>query len=965
MANPQLQELPQLLELSLDPRQNKQAETAIAEKQATPGFSLNLLQIVASTSAKPNIRLASALYFKNFIKRNWVDEDGNYILPADEVTAIKRELIGLMVSVPPNLQSQLGEAISAIADSDFWERWDTLVDDLISRLTPDNATVNNGVLQVAHSIFKRWRPLFRSDALFTEINHVLSKFSLPFLTLMENTDAIISNSERNPAQLREAFTTLNLMMKLLYDLSCQDLPPVFEDNLGPISALLHKYLVYDNAALHTDDDSESGILEFVRAGIFEILMLYVQKYEDVFGAHLAQFIGTTWNFLTTVGPETKYDILVSKALQFLTSVAGIAQHAESFNNEQTLIQIVEKVILPNLSLRESDVELFEDEPIEFIRRDLEGSDSETRRRAATDFLRQLMTRFEQSVTDVVKKYVDHFLQQYASTKGSEDAWKAKDTAVYLFSAIAARGAATATQGVLSINSQVDVLDFFQKYVAEDLTTPNIHPILQVDAIKYVYVFRSQLSPQHWHTAFPLLVKHLGSDNYVVHTYAAIAVERALFMTDTNRQPMIRKADVLTVSKDLLQHLFKLIVKNTAPEKIQENEFLMKCVMRVLIFIREDVSPISDMVLKNFIGITNVIRHNPSNPRFYYFLFEGIGALVRFAGPIQHQAIEKALYEPFMSILREGVQEFMPYVFQVFAALLEANPQAGLSEIYLGLLSPILMPALWESKGNVPALVRLLNAIIPRAPEHIVRGGQLEPILGIFQKLVSSKAHETYAFELIETVISSVPLDALQPYFVTVLQLMLTRLSNAKTELFTQRFIAFYHFISARQEKGLGADFFIKVTDQVQPDVFKQVYLTIILPDTQKLSRPIDRRTAVVSYTKTLTDSQAFIDRYPKGWGLTCQKLLELLQNPPLPTTHEDVIPDQDVDEIGFGVGFTQLNTCKKITRDPFPEMTDVKAWVSHSLKDANTRHRGRIVQLVQDPQRVAPAAGAALAEYIG
>ena len=78
-----------------------------------------------------------------------------------------------------NLQAQLGEAISAIADSDFWQRWDTLVDDLISRLTPDNTVVNNGVLQVAHSIFKRWRPLFRSDDLFTEINHVLSKFGTP------------------------------------------------------------------------------------------------------------------------------------------------------------------------------------------------------------------------------------------------------------------------------------------------------------------------------------------------------------------------------------------------------------------------------------------------------------------------------------------------------------------------------------------------------------------------------------------------------------------------------------------------------------------------------------------------------------------------------------------------------------------------------------------------------------------
>jgi hypothetical protein len=33
-----------------------------------------------------------------------------------------------MISVPANIQSQLGETISLIADSDFWIRWDTLID---------------------------------------------------------------------------------------------------------------------------------------------------------------------------------------------------------------------------------------------------------------------------------------------------------------------------------------------------------------------------------------------------------------------------------------------------------------------------------------------------------------------------------------------------------------------------------------------------------------------------------------------------------------------------------------------------------------------------------------------------------------------------------------------------------------------------------------------------------------------
>ena len=115
---------------------------------------------------------------------NYVDSNGNYLLGQDVVSTIKQELIGLMISCPPTIQTQLGDAISLIADSDFWERWDTLVPDLVSRLSPDNAKVNNGVLEVAHSIFQRWRPLYRSDDLFTEINHVLGTFAGPFLTLL-------------------------------------------------------------------------------------------------------------------------------------------------------------------------------------------------------------------------------------------------------------------------------------------------------------------------------------------------------------------------------------------------------------------------------------------------------------------------------------------------------------------------------------------------------------------------------------------------------------------------------------------------------------------------------------------------------------------------------------------------------------------------------------------------------------
>jgi len=48
------------------------AEAALKTEEAKPGFSLLLLNIVASDSLPLNTRLSGALCFKNFIKFNYV-----------------------------------------------------------------------------------------------------------------------------------------------------------------------------------------------------------------------------------------------------------------------------------------------------------------------------------------------------------------------------------------------------------------------------------------------------------------------------------------------------------------------------------------------------------------------------------------------------------------------------------------------------------------------------------------------------------------------------------------------------------------------------------------------------------------------------------------------------------------------------------------------------------------------------
>jgi exportin-2 (importin alpha re-exporter) len=59
------------LQKSLIPAQSKEAEQGLRQLEPEAGFSLVLLEIVANQHHDATLRLSSALYFKNFIKRNW------------------------------------------------------------------------------------------------------------------------------------------------------------------------------------------------------------------------------------------------------------------------------------------------------------------------------------------------------------------------------------------------------------------------------------------------------------------------------------------------------------------------------------------------------------------------------------------------------------------------------------------------------------------------------------------------------------------------------------------------------------------------------------------------------------------------------------------------------------------------------------------------------------------------------
>jgi exportin-2 (importin alpha re-exporter) len=122
---------------------------------------------------------------------------------------------------------------------------------LVQPINNDDFNINLGVLETAHSIFRSWRSQARSDAFWSIIKLVHSKFLTPYFALFQLT---ISRLLTTPDPLLAQ--TMAVLVELFYDLTCQDLAPEFEDNHGIFFAAETGYFMqlmeWDPPQLQTD-----------------------------------------------------------------------------------------------------------------------------------------------------------------------------------------------------------------------------------------------------------------------------------------------------------------------------------------------------------------------------------------------------------------------------------------------------------------------------------------------------------------------------------------------------------------------------------------------------------------------------------------------------------------------------------------------------------------------------------------
>lgn len=522
--------------------------------------------------------------------------------------------------------------------------------------------------------------------------------------------------------------------------------------------------------------------------------------------------------------------------------------------------------------------------------------------------------------------------------------------------------AQSTHGVSQVNPAVDVMSFFASNILPELQEKaSNRPMLTATSLKFVATFRNQFSTEQLSGLMPSIIQHLASPIVVVHTYAAFTIEKILTVTEPTPNGRAGKCKFgRNELNPFLEGLFTSLFQIVDNIDLNDNAYVMKCLMRSLSVVGEGIVPVTQAVLDKLTAALARVAKKPWNPQYNHYMFESIAILIKSvckAEPTATSSFEALLFSPFEMVLSADVSEFTPYVFQILAQLLEFRPkQSGLGDSYTGLFGPLLTPVVWDRKGNIPALTRLMRAYLGQAGAELTAAGHLVPILGVFQKLVSSRANEQSGFDLLGALVVYIEPAALQPYVKQVFQILLKRLQIGKTPRYVRLVTQFFALFVGKY----GAQSFIDQLNAIQPGLALTVVVQVWNPRLQ--SDPptmLNAKVQVVGLTKLLCESSGLLAHQDgkKIWAQTFASVVALLTSTSLsqPDEAEDEVPMEI--EISYDASYSSLHFARRPAEDPFAEVTNPSTAFATALRELSASHPGQIPPIIDQSLQTNPKLG--------
>ncbi len=253
--------------------------------------------------------------------------------------------------------------------------WPELMSILASVLKSNNPEISVEVYDLIQKIIKRYRSEFKSRALFAEIIKTIDNIAGQ-LTQDATTciNFLFSNQNSNRDMAVLYLTILHRTLNIFQSLNAQDFPEFFEDNLQSWFQIL-KGAIDFSIPISSNDSALHRLYIKVKKVVMRALNFYCNNYYEDFAQYHDSFLGSVWNLFTQVKPEQKYEKLIKQLLDYYQNLFKY-NRASGFDGNaiQTLIN---NLIIPEMKLTAKELDDFEDNPINFLKIELEEIDMDS------------------------------------------------------------------------------------------------------------------------------------------------------------------------------------------------------------------------------------------------------------------------------------------------------------------------------------------------------------------------------------------------------------------------------------------------------------------------------------------------------------------------------------------------------------------------------------------------------------
>ena len=738
--------------------------------------TLNTFFAYLVNTAEPiNLRISACAFLKNYISDYFYDSSNNAILNKHKImdenskTHFKENILPLMLNVENSLLPNIMEMIKIIVQNanGYLIIWPKLMNFIGEILNKHDLSKSKHIYQLITKVIKRYHIESKSEPLFREIINTMKYICQPMtddaLKIM-NFFNNYNQSNTNNEVMKECLLTINKIMSIFYSLNYQDFPEFFEDHLKEWITILNDVVLLPNKTSKTNtiDPSLKELVSKVKAKTLKNINLYYSNYYEDVEEYVNQFCSTVWTLMCASKISDSYSKLMKELLDFFKWGFQM-QRIKNLSMEQ-LNQIIENIILPNLTMTDTERDDYMDNPLEFLKIEFEEYDMSSNKYYSINLLQLIISNYPDVNKQIIAPKINYFLSEYNKDK-KKHSYK-KIMAINLLFASCIKTFAQRF-GVTELNPNSifnDIDTLINEIFIKEFQSYDSPIIVQIFSLKFLSTFRLQIKDKNkLGQIILMLIEILNNCSEVTQNACLLCLDLIINMKDLDTRKSSTEEIINNdnIFNKLISSLLNFISKNT-------NIFAMRCFFRSLKLTQDQkLQSLADSINTSMDAILKLIIQYSQNDEFNYYYFETC-ALIMKKFEIKNnnntsdltliKKFENTLRNDLNTILLNNITDLLGYTMQLFAFYLYKTNDNN--EFYQNILTTILTnDNMWDinMKYLYPPSIEFIKVILITNKQFCENKNVINLLFKICQTLLTNKSFN-YVFQLIEYLVNYVSTD---------------------------------------------------------------------------------------------------------------------------------------------------------------------------------------------------------------